>query len=353
MELQRRKKRNLFKIPAMVFLGTVVIGLVVIFGLFHIRQVDVVGNEFYSSTEIQKMVMTGSLSENSIYLTWKYSDAQTASSLPFLSAVEVTMVNPWHVQIRVYEKTIAGYLMYSGSRVYFDIDGNVVEISGEERESIPPFSGIAIGTPTVGESLPVEDTAFLSSIIEASRLIRQSGLVPDEVHYDDDQELILYFGEVRVLLGDDSNLEEKFTELQALYPQLDGLSGTLHMEDYTPTTTTISFKKGERGAEEEELIINLNKTVEEETSADGTAETDADGTVSETDADAAQSESSASGYVEDSSRFSTDSDGNEIYTDEQGNVTTNLDKPYLGDDGEIITDGYGYIDPYTGAYILN
>ena len=357
MELQRRKKRNLLKLPLLVFLAVVVIGFAVIFGLFHIRQVDVIGNEFYSSAEIQKMVMSDSLAENTIYLTWKYSDPEAAGELPFLSAVEVTMLQPWHVQIRVYEKTIAGYLMFSGSRVYFDTDGNVVEISGEEREGVPPVSGVSIGQPALGEPLPVTDDAFLADIVANARALHQSGLTPDEIHYDDQQNMILYFGESRVMLGDTSYMEEKLEELAAIYPQMEGMSGTLHMETYTPDAVSVRFVPGERGEEEQELLINQNRvssSEEEQTetdengeivpsSEDGTAESNA-----ETNA-----ESGGSGYGEDSSRFSTDASGNEIYTDAAGNVTTNLDQPYLGDDGQIITDGYGYIDPYTGAYILN
>ena len=57
MELEKRRM-NPLKIPIFVFFGVLVLGLAIIFGLFHIRQVDVAGNEFYSADEIQDMVMT-------------------------------------------------------------------------------------------------------------------------------------------------------------------------------------------------------------------------------------------------------------------------------------------------------
>lgn len=355
MEVRRIKPANGIKIALFAFLGVLVIGAAVVFGLFHIREADVIGNEFYSAEEIKKMVMSDSLAENALYLTWKYSQEDAAEALPFLNAVEVSMVTPYHVQIKVYEKAIAGYLMYSGNRVYFDTDGSVVEISGQERDGIVPFSGIALGQPAVGEKLPVDDEAFLADIVEASRLIHQSGLTPDEVHFDDSHELILYFGQSRVLLGASSYMEEKITNLRALYSEMEGMSGTLHMENYTPGTTTISFKIDERGEEESELIMNLNSAAEEGEETDGEntggAES-ADGTQA-ADADSQQDESGASGYVEDPSRITTGADGSQIYTDAAGNVTNNLDQQYLGDDGQIISDGYGYIDPYTGAYILN
>lgn len=175
-------------------------------------------------------------------------------------------------------------------------------------------------------------------------ILCQNGIVPKEIHYDDKQQLILYFANNRVMLGDNSYMEEKLSNLQALMPQMEELSGTLHMENYTAGTTTITFKKGEKG--EEELLMNVNQP-------EGTSEENTDEASTDADGEESTEESEKSGYSEDSGTFSTDASGNDTYTDASGNVTNNMEQMYLGDDGEIISDGYGYIDPYTGAYILN
>ena len=352
MELEKRRM-NPLKIPIFVFFGVLVLGLAIIFGLFHIRQVDVAGNEFYSADEIQNMVMKGSLAENSIYLTWKYRDDSAAADLPFLNSVEVTMLSPYHVKISVHEKTIVGYVMYNGSLIYFDSDGKVMEISAEQRDGILPFSGVAIGQPAVGEDLPVTTEGLFDEVVEAARLIKESTLQPDEAHFDDKQNLILYFGNNRVMMGSSSYLEEKIEQLEMIYPELEKqeASGTLHLETYVPGTTTFSLKVGERGEEESELIINSGSSSAEDGETQDGSDAAADGET--TDESESETSESTSGYVEDSSRITTDADGNQIYTDEQGNTTSNMDQAYLGDDGEVWSDGYGYIDPYTGAYILN
>ena len=346
MQLQKRKKRRPIYIVLLILISVIVIALFVVFGLFHIRQVDVIGNEYYSAEEIEKMVMSDSMSENSLYLTWKYSQPDAAADLIFLSAVDVTMVNPYHVQIKVYEKSIVGYLMYSGSMVYFDKDGVVVEISQEKRDGIPAYSGIDISEPKVSKLIPVADEAFRDDIISEAQMIQeilgQNGIQPEEVHYDDKQQLILYFANNRVMLGDNSYMEEKLSNLQSLMPQMEELSGTLHMENYTAGTTTITFKKGEKG--DEELVMNVNQP---EGSTEESEKSSESGEASTEEAE------TGNGYSNDSGTFSTDASGNDTYTDANGNVTNNMDQIYLGDDGQIITDGYGYIDPYTGAYILN
>ena len=62
--------------------------------------------------------------------------------------------------------------------------------------------------------------------------------------------------------------------------------------------------------------------------------------------------SGAPTYQESDGTFAEDADGNRYYTDKKGNITYNVDSyNYVDSNGEIITDGYGYIDPYTGAYI--
>ena len=347
MQLQKKKAGRPVYIISLILVSVIVIALFVIFGLFHIRQVDVVGNEYYSAEEIQKMVMSDSLSENSLYLTWKYSQPDAAKDLTFLSAVDVSMINPYHIQIKVYEKSIVGYLMYSGSMVYFDKDGVVVEISQETREGIPAYSGIAISEPKVSEKIPVADEDFQNDIISEAQMIQeilfQNGIEPKEIHYDDKQQLILYFANNRVMLGDNSYMEEKLSNLQALMPQMEDLSGTLHMENYTAGTTTITFKKGEKG--DEELIMNVNQPA-------GSEDTEETESSSETEESTDEIENN-SGYSENSGTFSTDANGNDTYTDANGNVTNNSEQLYLGDDGQVISDGYGYIDPYTGAYILN
>ena len=101
MQLQKKKSVRPIYMISLILVGMIVIALFVVFGLFHIRQVDVVGNEYYSADEIQKMVMSDSLSENSLYLTWKYSQPDAAKDMTFLSAVDVSMINPYHVQIKV------------------------------------------------------------------------------------------------------------------------------------------------------------------------------------------------------------------------------------------------------------
>ena len=85
-EIRYKKKKNKKLIAAGVLLGAVLLALLVVFGLFHIQEVVVEGNEHYTSQEIQDMILDEPMCTNSIYLMWKYShDTEAGSRFPFLN----------------------------------------------------------------------------------------------------------------------------------------------------------------------------------------------------------------------------------------------------------------------------
>ena len=68
-------------------------------------------------------------------------------------------------------------------------------------------------------------------------------------------------------LGDTEELTEKVVRLEKIMPNLEGLSGTLHMEDWTEDTTDITFRIDEAAGEPE-----ASPEVEPEESSEGEPE---------------------------------------------------------------------------------
>ena len=65
--------------------------------------------------------------------------------------------------------------------------------------------------------------------------------MPDRVEFSENLSMTLSYDQVRIGLGDDSLLEEKMTRVTAILPKLSGLSGILHLEDFTEDTQNIIF----------------------------------------------------------------------------------------------------------------
>lgn len=331
--------------------GILILAALIVFGLFRVQEVVVTGNQSFSAKQIKDAVMKDGMCRNTLYLVWKFQDKdRAAGALPFLNDIEVQMESPFKVQIKVYEKPEIGYLQTGGKYVYFDREGMVVETSDSIHEGVPLLTGLSVADATLYETLKLTQDGLLDTVLTLTRGLNQEQLVPDEIRFSTSDEIILIFGKTKALLGKSDNLEDKVAALASIYPKIAGQEGNLHMQNYSLAAQTVTFRQGE----DEETLGVEGQTGD--TSAQNGDSQNPDGTEeseTETETETETQEENVSTYQEGDGTFATDADGNQYYTDAAGNVTYDCGQyNYTDDNGEIITDGYGYIDPYTGAYII-
>lgn len=236
----RRRGRG-FLAAAVLVLVLLTAGLLAV-TLFRIRSVEVTGNSYYSAEEIESLVISDSYSTNSLYLYLKYKYLNP-EEIPFVDKVEVTLLSPGKVRLRVYEKSLVGYVSYMGANFYFDKDGVVVECSSEVNEEVPRICGLEFRSLALNKQLEVEDASIFDDILSITQLLQKYELQADRIEFGSDQELTLYFDSVRVALGKSENLENKMSRLHDIFPDLEGRSGVLRMENYTNDSKYISFEK--------------------------------------------------------------------------------------------------------------
>ena len=148
------------------------------------------------------------------------------------------------VRIIVYEKAIAGYVTFLENRIYFDKDGIVVEISKDAVPGIPEISGLEFGYVVLHEPLPVEDVRIFKDILNLTQLLNKNSLVADKIYFDHFGDITLYFGDIRVSLGDGEYLDERVTHLSAILKKTEpmNLKGKLHMETFTLSNPKTTFE---------------------------------------------------------------------------------------------------------------
>lgn len=259
--------------------GILVLAALLFFVIFQTKTVEVTGNERYTEDEIRQIVeQQEPLSFNTVLLTFFPVHADF-SGVPFLETISYELVSPSAVRAVVEEKVTAGYVEVDGQKAYFDGEGIVLECIPVEEETeqaeesldtqpvgdteeqtqeqgealdseslptarvdveeydpnledIPEVTGLNVTAAVVGEQLPVEHTEIFEELDALTRLLDRFDLWPEQVEVTEDWELILHYPEnIRILLGSDAYLEEKITKLSGILPQLDGLSGELHLED--------------------------------------------------------------------------------------------------------------------------
>jgi cell division protein FtsQ len=147
------------------------------------------------------------------------------------------------IRITVYEKALAGYVSYLGRYVYFDKDGIVVETSEEKTEGVPLVTGLQFDHVILHEPLPVEQPEVFDEILNITQQLAKYDLSADKIYFDSDYEVTLIFGEARISLGTNDDLDEKIMKLQYILPDLQGKSGVLDMREYSEDTKTYTFEQ--------------------------------------------------------------------------------------------------------------
>ncbi len=243
MNERRTAKNKAVKILSVMLLLLLLLGGVWWFlTTYTIHTVTVEGSTHYTDEEIEEIVFQNPLDNISLILSWKYRN-QNIKNVAFIESIEVTVVGNDSVRIQVYEKSLAGYMEYLGQYVYFDKDGTVVEVSSQVTSGIPLVTGLKFDAVVLGETLPVENSEVFQYILELTNLINKYELTVDKIYFSPESEMTLYIGDVMVRLGDSSLLTEKMMKLRDMYAELDGLSGTLHLENYTSGSSVITFTR--------------------------------------------------------------------------------------------------------------
>ena len=212
---------------------------------YTVKTMYVEGNAHYTDEEIADRIMTGYLGHNSIYLNFKYRNQQI-EDIPFVSAIEVEIMTPDTVRIRVYEKSFAGYVTYLGRYMYFDRDGTIVESSELKTAGVPEVTGLRFDHVVMYEKLPVENDKIFARILDITQSLSKYELRADKLFFDKEYKATIYFQEVRIQIGDSSNIDEKFSRVKSILPELSGKSGVLQMENFTTDSKIIPFHEGKK-----------------------------------------------------------------------------------------------------------
>ena len=261
-ERRRKKRRKIGLYILLILILLIAAGVFIVMNVFTVENVVVEGNELYSSTQIENMVLNDEYSWNSLYVDLKYRFVDIGE-VPFVDTMEVSLDNPHTVHIKVYEKGMLGYLYINsiGQNAYFDKDGFVVETSTEVIDGVPKITGISCEEVVLYEKLQLDNSDILRDLLNLTQTLKKYNLLPDEIQYDSNMEPVLYYGTIQVKIGSEDNLSQKVVRLSIILPQLDGLSGTLHLETWTPETTDIIWDRAEEQPDTEE------ETTEETTEA--------------------------------------------------------------------------------------
>ena len=177
---------------------------------------------------------------NTVFVYFKYHN-KSIKDVPFVEQMDVNIVDRNTVKIHVYEKYTAGCISHLGEYMYFDNDGKVIEVSKIKTENVPVVTGLSFDHFVLHEPLPIENKDIFNSILNITKLLNKNDLIADTIYFDESKNITLFFDDVRVNIGDGSNMNEQFMTLPKILPSLEGKKGVLHMEKYAEDNPNVVF----------------------------------------------------------------------------------------------------------------
>ena len=247
MSRKRKKKRS----GALLLIIEIILGLTILVGLAGVgayflcplQEVSVEGTDLYTAEEIQGYILDDEYSGNAIYAFLK-NKAFPKGDAEFIDSFDVKLTGMNSLTIICNEKKILGYLSQEdGNYIYFDYDGVITEISQTFVDrGYMKVEGVSCEEPERGKKLTIgeEQIGYLTSLI---KILQKNNLMPNVVSYDENGRIILAYDTYNISLGSSVYLEEKIDRVMRILPQLEGLHGTLHLENYSNASTDIVFEK--------------------------------------------------------------------------------------------------------------
>ena len=225
-----------------LFVLIVIAGTVFYLSTFTVEQVDVNGCEIVNTQTVTDAVKAQAPLDNTLLLCLK-TKFKKLDEIPFVSKMDVEMTGRKSIAVTVYEKSIAGCVLYKGNYVYFDKDGIVLDSSKERVGTVPLIKGLTFDEWDVGKKLPSDDDKKFQTILTITQLVEKYNLEIDSIKFTAENEIVLQHGGITIELGEGEYLAVQMMNLGNILQNLEGMSGTLYMKDFDSENATASFRK--------------------------------------------------------------------------------------------------------------
>lgn len=208
--MQRRHKKNKSAAVPVAFCCLVIMAVMItlfMMPFFNIKTINVQGNESLTADQI-KGYLTFKEGDN-IFLFNKGKSRDNILNNHFVESVEINRVFPSSVAVNVKEYKLRGYVPYSGSYLFIDGEGRVLDVQKKTTKSLPVVEGLKFNNVTVGEILQVDNPSTFETMVHLSKLFEKYELLSDVIRVDmtDVTDIHLYTGSVDIKFGsfDDAN----------------------------------------------------------------------------------------------------------------------------------------------------
>ena len=243
---KKKKKRLKIWLAILCFLLSLFLLFAGVYFFAKLKKITFTNTKLCTQEEMKQAVINDQYCWNTVYVFLKYKFLKP-DALPFIDSMKVNIKGINEIQVQVIEKEIVGYAYVpeTGQNAYFDKNGVVVEISSRILEKPAKVEGFVFDEVVLNEKLPVDDISVFQSLLSLGNILKKYKITPDAITIKENGDFILQYEMTSVLFGDTKHLNEKILTFVQIMPNIKGLKGILHMEDWKNSNSNVTFEKQE------------------------------------------------------------------------------------------------------------
>ena len=210
--------------------------------------VTVIGmSQRYTEKEIRDCVLNKWYHNYWILTKWYYK-YKKVPTLPYLEKITVNVTREGKIEIRAYEKMPIGCIQEMNFFLYFDADGVIVSSKTENVEKLPVITGLTYSRVTMYQTFETEKSNLARVVMNIVRQLQKSEMTASEIHFGEEDEVILWCDGNRFDLGTRDAYDVQITMIRGI---LDRIGGTevkyeFHMENVENVTDNVNATRIER-----------------------------------------------------------------------------------------------------------
>lgn len=237
---KRKLHKTIFWLCILCILG---LGGVCVVAGFSTKKIEVTGNQTYTDGEIIRAIQEKDYVPNTLVMMAQ-NRLFGQKYLPFIENITMSIGDTHTLKIRVKEKLRSGVFEYMNENVYFDSEGIAQESRNYRFAGVPVVTGVKFSKMVLGKKIPVQGDYF-NTILSITEKISTYGLDISEIHFENENDIVLLSGRFEIYLGTSAYLDGKMSRIAEVLEAVskEHKKGTIDMHLYTDEKDIITFHK--------------------------------------------------------------------------------------------------------------
>lgn len=229
--MKRKRKRKLkkqFKVLLITIPVIVCLVLLIIYA-FQLKTVKVnLDLNQYTEKEVQTYIKSKEIDNTLLF--WIKNKLGKSEKLDMFETYSVKINSPFKVTLDAYEKRLKGYILKDDLRYYFNDEGIILKITAEKISGVPKVTGIEYNKLELYKKIDAKNNESLKRLLVVCDAISDYEFAVKRIDILEKQETTLYIKKVKIMLGNDNNLNKKLQTLNDMYSNVIKAKGTLNMK---------------------------------------------------------------------------------------------------------------------------